>query len=160
MIYTIGLIVLLRYILRVMNFIWQRRFYFSNDHGDLSKYAANDGFAVITGATGGLGKQISEHLASRLGWIRFLWYREIIAKNPGWRSPADKIFTVTVKMVYHGPIYQDRWARKCRSNHCVRVSFRISSTCIVLYKGYITNSTFEGDKSVYDRYEWRCPRIS
>ena len=67
MIYTIGLIVLLRYILRVFNFIWQRRFYLSEDHGDLSKYAANNGYAVITGATGGLGKQISEHLASRLG---------------------------------------------------------------------------------------------
>ena len=67
MIYTIGLIVLLRYIIKVIDFIWQRRFYLSKNHGDLSKYAANDGFAVITGATGGLGKQISEHLASRLG---------------------------------------------------------------------------------------------
>lgn len=65
MIYTIGLIVLLIYILRVINFIWQRRFYLSDNDGDLSKYAENDGYAVVTGATGGLGKQISEHLASR-----------------------------------------------------------------------------------------------
>ena len=67
MLHTIGFIILLSYILRVFNFIWQRRFYLSNDHGDLSKYAVNDGYAVITGATGGLGKQISEHLASRVG---------------------------------------------------------------------------------------------
>ena len=67
MIYTIGLIVLLRYFLRVINFIWQRRFYLTDEHGDLSKYAENSGYAVITGATGGLGKQISEFLASRLG---------------------------------------------------------------------------------------------
>ena len=67
MIYTIGLIVLLRYFLRVINFIWQRRFYLTDEHGDLSKYADNCGYAVITGATGGLGKQISEFLASRLG---------------------------------------------------------------------------------------------
>ena len=67
MIYTIGLIVLLRYFLRVINFIWQRRFYLTDEHGDLSKYAENYGYAVITGATGGLGKQISEFLASRLG---------------------------------------------------------------------------------------------
>ena len=64
---TFGLVILLRYFLRVVNFIWQRRFYLTAEHGDLSKYAKNDGYAVITGATGGLGKQISEFLASRLG---------------------------------------------------------------------------------------------
>ena len=77
MIYTIGLIVLLRYFLRVINFIWQRRFYLTDEHGDLSKYADNNGYAVITGATGGLGKQISEFLASRLGWILMSGHKKI-----------------------------------------------------------------------------------
>ena len=64
---TIGLLVLLRYFLRLANFIWQRRFYYADEYGNLSKYANNDGYAVITGATGGLGRKMCEHLASQLG---------------------------------------------------------------------------------------------
>ena len=67
MIYTFGLLGLLRYILRLASFIWNRRFYYADDYGQLSKYAQNDGFAVITGATGGLGRKMSEHLASQSG---------------------------------------------------------------------------------------------
>ena len=67
MFYVIGLLVVLKFVLQAFNFIWQRRFYFDDSHGDLSKYAANDGYAVITGATGGIGKKVSEHLASQEG---------------------------------------------------------------------------------------------
>ena len=67
MIYTIGLLVLLRYVLRFANFIWQRRFYYVDEYGSLSKYAKNDVFAVISGATGNLRRKMCEHLASQLG---------------------------------------------------------------------------------------------
>ena len=67
MFYIIGLFVVLRFLLKVYYFFSERRFYFEDSKGDLSKYAANDGYAVITGATGGLGKKISEHLASQGG---------------------------------------------------------------------------------------------
>ena len=65
MFYIIGLLVVLRFLFKAFDFIWQRKFYFEDSQGDLSKYAAKDGFAIITGATGGLGKKISEHLASQ-----------------------------------------------------------------------------------------------
>ena len=65
MFYVIGLLVVLKFVLKAFYFIWQRRFYFDDSHGDLTKYAANDGYAVVTGATGGLGKKLSEHLASQ-----------------------------------------------------------------------------------------------
>ena len=67
MFYIIGLLVVLRFLLKIYCFFSERRFYFEDSKGDLSKYAANDGYAVITGATGGLGKKISEHLASQGG---------------------------------------------------------------------------------------------